>query len=206
MDGGKSRAPVAAPAAASHIEKSKSWTEGRTRPGTAAALQNAGSEGDAGGDSSPPRLKIRLGICAMDKKARARPMTALLKRLDGMGDFECIIFGNECILERPVEEVRDGDDWRGWAKRARDCRAALNASPPPHTPLQWPLCDCLISFFSGGFPLEKAQSYVALRRPFMVNDLDMEHKLRDRREVYRLLWKAGVPQARWVEILFCDRL
>ena len=34
----------------------------------------------------------------------------------------------------------------------------------------------------------------------MVNDLNVEHKLRDRREVYDLLWQAGVPQARYAVI------
>jgi len=51
----------------------------------------------------------------------------------------------------------------------------------------WPLCDCLISFHSKGFPLEKAVMYTELRRPFVINDLYMQYKLQNRFVVWRLL-------------------
>ena len=44
----------------------------------------------------------------------------------------------------------------------------------------WPLCDCLISFFSSGFPLEKAIAYANLRKPLLLNDLEMQFNLHDR--------------------------
>lgn len=57
----------------------------------------------------------------------------------------------------------------------------------------WPRCDALIAFFSTGFPLLKAQQYVELRRPVVVNALAPQHLLQDRREVYRVLQEHGVP-------------
>jgi inositol hexakisphosphate/diphosphoinositol-pentakisphosphate kinase len=34
----------------------------------------------------------------------------------------------------------------------------------------WPLCDVLISFFSTGFPLDKATAYAKLRDVYCVNN------------------------------------
>lgn len=38
----------------------------------------------------------------------------------------------------------------------------------------WPVCDCLISFHSKGFPLEKAIQYAQLRKPYVINNLHMQ--------------------------------
>jgi len=62
---------------------------------------------------------------------------------------------------------------------------------------QWPLCDYLISFHSSGFPLSKAEDYVALRQPFVVNDLTKQHVLQSRPAVYELLVGAGIPVPRY---------
>lgn len=60
--------------------------------------------------------------------------------------------------------------------------------------------DFLISFFSDGFPLEKAIAYVKLRRPFSINDLPMQKILWDRRICLRILDCMGVPTPRRLEV------
>lgn len=39
---------------------------------------------------------------------------------------------------------------------------------------EWPRVDCLMSWYSDGFPLHKAQQYADLTRPFLINDLHMQ--------------------------------
>ncbi|XP_072573988.1 inositol hexakisphosphate and diphosphoinositol-pentakisphosphate kinase 2 isoform X9 [Paramormyrops kingsleyae] len=63
---------------------------------------------------------------------------------------------------------------------------------------KWPLCDCLISFHSKGFPLDKAVSYAKLRQPLLINDLNMQYFIQDRREVYRILQEEGIDLPRYV--------
>ena len=64
----------------------------------------------------------------------------------------------------------------------------------------WPTCDFLISFFSGGFPLDKAIAYVNYRKPYIINDLVMQKALWDRRLVLTLLNYANVPTPERLEI------
>jgi hypothetical protein len=50
-----------------------------------------------------PSDRIRLGICAMDKKARSKPMAEILSRLD-QSLFRVVFFGDDVILNQPIEE------------------------------------------------------------------------------------------------------
>ncbi|XP_053681984.1 inositol hexakisphosphate and diphosphoinositol-pentakisphosphate kinase 2 isoform X4 [Sabethes cyaneus] len=61
----------------------------------------------------------------------------------------------------------------------------------------WPLCDCLISFHSKGFPLEKAIQYAQLRQPYVINNLHMQFDIQDRRRVYSILEKEGIEIPRY---------
>ena len=109
--------------------------------------------------------RIKLGICAMDKKARSKPMSEILSRLD-QTQFEIVFFGDDMILNKNIEE--------------------------------WPVVDVLIAFYSGGYPLEKAEDYVAKYKPYVLNDLGMQHTLKDRRKVYDLMEDNGIKSPRHV--------
>ncbi|RLV90823.1 Inositol hexakisphosphate and diphosphoinositol-pentakisphosphate kinase [Spathaspora sp. JA1] len=64
----------------------------------------------------------------------------------------------------------------------------------------WPTCDFLISFFSTGFPLDKAISYVNYRQPYFINDLVFQKAFWDRRVVLAILEHANVPTPKRLEI------
>eukprot|EP00775_Hariotina_reticulata_P005842 gene5842-6083_t len=110
--------------------------------------------------------KIKIGLCAMDKKAQSKPMCEIIARLTAGGEFEIVNFGDQVILDQPVEE--------------------------------WPLCDVMLSWHSEGFPLWKAQQYVKLRRPFLINDVYMQDALLDRRRVYKILMDNNIPVPRHI--------
>lgn len=66
------------------------------------------------------------------------------------------------------------------------------------TPVEeWPACDCLISFHSKGFPLEKAIQYAQLHNPYVINNLHMQYDIQDRRKVYSILEAEGIEIPRY---------
>lgn len=111
---------------------------------------------------------IKIGVAAMDRKARSKPMRNILSRLVATNRFECIIFGDKVIMDEDVEH--------------------------------WPVCDFLISFFSTGFPMDKAIRYVKLRKPISINDLPLQKIFWDRRLVLAVLDRIGVPTPARLEL------
>ena len=114
--------------------------------------------------------KIKLGICAMEKKAESISMKNILnliKKQDPL--IEIIIFSKNTIFEKNIED--------------------------------WPIIDVFLCFFSEGFPISKAEAYVELRKPYLINDVKQQKYLWDRQTIYKKLKKYKIPVA---EHLFAD--
>ncbi|XP_059559307.1 inositol hexakisphosphate and diphosphoinositol-pentakisphosphate kinase 1 isoform X18 [Myotis daubentonii] len=54
-------------------------------------------------DEMPPEPQIIVGICAMTKKSKSKPMTQILERLCRFDYLTVIILGEDVILNEPVE-------------------------------------------------------------------------------------------------------
>ena len=132
--------------------------------GDGALKRSSSAPNNFRGDWEDESMKIKIGVCAMDKKARSKPMVEILERLLAYGDFNVEVFGDHTILNEAIEA--------------------------------WPVVDCLISFFSKGFPLAKAEKNVELRKPFLINDLKKQHDILDRRKVYKILQDHDIPAPR----------
>ena len=109
--------------------------------------------------------RIRLGICAMDKKARSKPMAEILSRIDE-NTYRVVFFGDSVLLNDPSTS--------------------------------WPQCDVLIAFYSKGYPLQKVKEYAKICKPYILNDLDMQEVIQDRRRVYDTLEGSGIDVPRHV--------
>lgn len=117
-------------------------------------------------------------------------------------------FGNAGIMDRDIIVGVCAMSKKVQGKEMREILARLRSFPDfqlvifsddviLNSPIEeWPLCDTLICFFSTGFPLDKAEAYATLRKPFMVNDVSMQRVLMDRRKTYALLKKINIPVPR----------
>ncbi|XP_058188337.1 inositol hexakisphosphate and diphosphoinositol-pentakisphosphate kinase VIP2-like isoform X2 [Rhododendron vialii] len=115
--------------------------------------------------------KIKIGVCVMEKKVKC---------------------GSE-VFSAPMEQILDRLQLFGEFEIKYFGDKAILEDPME----SWPICDCLIAFYSSGYPLAKAEAYAALRKPFLVNELKQQHLLHDRRKVYERLEMFGIPVPRY---------
>ena len=57
-------------------------------------------------------------------------------------------------------------------------------------------------FLQLGFPLGKAVEYTKMHQPFLINDVEAQFLLQDRRAVYRILKENNIETPRFA---VCDR-
>lgn len=112
--------------------------------------------------------QVVAGICAMAKKSNSKPMREILARLDEFDYIKTIIFPEETILK-----VTNSLSFIMMSFFQLTSFVWFLQEPVD----KWPVCDCLISFHSKGFPLDKAVAYAELVRPFTVNNLRKQFDL-----------------------------
>ncbi|KAG2300458.1 hypothetical protein Bca52824_036930 [Brassica carinata] len=115
--------------------------------------------------------KITIGVCVMEKKVKCSPE----------------------VFSAPMGQIMDRLQAFGDFEIIHFGDKVILDDPVE----SWPVCDCLIAFHSSGYPLEKVQAYSSLRKPFLVNELDPQYLLHDRRKVYEHLEMYGIPVPRY---------
>ena len=80
--------------------------EGTRRRPTPHPRQRATGAASDARDAAADEMKhpaVILGVCAMDKKSRSSAMREILTRIEAFGEFEIVVFGDERIVNDPVE-------------------------------------------------------------------------------------------------------
>ncbi|CEF59472.1 ATP-grasp fold domain and ATP-grasp fold,RimK-type domain-containing protein [Strongyloides ratti] len=106
--------------------------------------------------------KILVGVCAMSKKTMRVPMISILENM--MKNYGSYL---DIIYFSDNTILLKSID-------------------------EWPIVDALITFYSTGFPIEKAIKYVTKYQPFVINDLEKQIKIMDRDCVLSILNDAGI--------------
>ncbi|KAL1554807.1 Inositol hexakisphosphate and diphosphoinositol-pentakisphosphate kinase vip2, variant 2 [Salvia divinorum] len=123
------------------------------------------------GEADGLKKKITVGVCVMEKKVKCGSEASSAPMLEILERLEA--FGEFEILYFGDKVILEEPIER------------------------WPICECLIAFHSTGYPLQRAEAYAALRKPFLVNELGQQRLLHDRRKVYEQLEMFGIPVPRY---------
>lgn len=67
------------------------------------SLEKPSIHGSPSANLAVPKLG-RLGICAMDEKVLSKANQEIFRRLQGNGDLEIVYFGDQTLVQRPVDE------------------------------------------------------------------------------------------------------
>lgn len=99
-----------------------------------------------------------------------------------------------CAMEKKVNSKPMKEILKGLEKASYIKLIIFTEKIILHEPIEnWPICDALISFYSHNFPLDKAIEYSKLRKPYLINDLESQKILLNRKTVYSVLQSHGIP-------------
>ena len=147
---------------------------------------------------SPPRAdlpkKERLSIRHNYSGPQNQCIDMVRQPSEKSGNYKKIIRLGVCAMEKkttckPMQEILDR------LNSTEDI--AIIVFPEPvilKFPIQeWPIVDCLITFYSTGFPLAKVEAYIELRKPYLINELKFQDAMLWRHKVYDILIQHGIP-------------